>query len=376
MFPKITHLDDVLPHIAGLEHIKLFKRDDYYVLDYTYSNGPESFPNPYALECRGLKFNLGGHIIARPFHKFFNVGEGNITPDLTKEHEVLVKLDGSMIHPVILGGTIRFMTRMGITDVSQQAELLFPDILGRSRPLLNRGLTPIFEYIGPDNRIVLRYDRAELVLLAVRETVSGRYLNRAELGSVVNELSGTLVAPYTGPVERVPEVSGIEGVVIVFPDGFRTKLKARDYVIRHRAKDNLNRERNVLNLILSGGQDDLYPLLPYKDANALKEYSYAVHEFITQLATYVHNFRLRGSNLLRREYALQVKKEPRWIQPLLFSTETHLTSVVREYLQRRCTRGSYLKEFKVDYAKNPIYPQSSPIDFPEWKNYYTPHLAG
>lgn len=376
MFPRISHLDDILPHIAGLEHIQLFKRDDHYTLDYTYSSGPSSFPNPHSLECRGLKFNLNGHIIARPFHKFFNLGETNTNPDFTREHEVLVKLDGSMIHAVHLNGTTRFMTRMGITDISRQAELLFPEILKKCSSLLDRHITPIFEYTGPENRIVLRYDRSELTLLAAREFVSGRYLNRTELTSIVNELSGTLVAPYTGPLERVPEVAGIEGVVIAFPDGFRTKLKARDYVLRHRARDNLHRERHVLTLILNNGHDDLLPLLPHKDAQALLTYQQDVDTFINHLTTYILNFRKQSNNLPRKEYALKVKGEPRWIQPLLFSTEEYLWSVITSYLLRHCARTSHLKEFAAAYRNNPIFLDNTQVHFPSWSTYYIPYLPG
>lgn len=373
-FPAIKHINDVLPHIAGLEHIQVTRKADYIVIDYNYSDGPASFPNPHSLECRGLKFNLLGNIIARPLHKFFNVGEDGIHPDLSQEHEVLVKLNGSMIHPAPIGGANRFMTRGGITDVSQTAEILFPDILSRCGALLDRRITPIFEYVGPDNRIVVRYDRAELVLIAARETISGRYLRTSELRGLVNELSGTLVSPYTGPIERVVDLKGVEGVVLAFPDGFRAKIKARDYVLRHRARDNLHRERTALLLVLNQQVDDISTYLADKDFTALESYSVAIHEYVRTLERWLSSTLTRFDNLSRKEIALNIKTYPKWQQTLLFaSLAAPLTpSLIFEHIARQCTRTSRLKDFLAQCEKYPIGEQDDPFNIfpPRWKDYY------
>lgn len=374
-FPKIEHISDVLPHIAGLENIKVFWKDGYAVIDYIASNGESDFPNEYALECRGLKFDAHtGHILARPFHKFFNHDEYRIPVDFNREHEVLVKLDGSMIHPCFTAnGAIRFMTRMGITDVSQRAELLFPEYLDRSRRILNRGITPIFEYIGPDNRIVLRYDRSELVLIAARETVSGRYLRTTELQGLVNELSGTLVPPHTGPIERVVDLKGVEGVVVVFADGFRTKVKARDYVLRHRAKDNLHRERIALSLVLTNQVDDISGFLDPLDSEALRNYSRDFRDYFKVLESYISRNLISWDNLTRKDVAFKIKDMPKWQQPFLFAgLSGPVTTVTLEAVfLKQCSRTSHLKEFLNRQEEYSIY-DADGIYWtpPRWKDYY------
>ncbi|KMR26836.1 hypothetical protein EV34_14995, partial [Staphylococcus aureus] len=59
-------------------------------------------------------------------HKFFNISENDGVSldkvDLNRSHLFMEKLDGSMIRPFLLSSGIRWGTKMGITDVSMQAE--------------------------------------------------------------------------------------------------------------------------------------------------------------------------------------------------------------------------------------------------------------
>ena len=64
----------MLPHIQGRSDFVVAVRDGYTVIDYVYAL-PDSFDNPYRLECGGIKFAPDGSVLARPFHKFFNIGE-------------------------------------------------------------------------------------------------------------------------------------------------------------------------------------------------------------------------------------------------------------------------------------------------------------
>jgi uncharacterized protein YqhQ len=38
-------------------------------------------------------------------------------------------------------------------------------------------ITPIFEYVGPHNKVVISYEEENMILLAARENVSGTYLD-------------------------------------------------------------------------------------------------------------------------------------------------------------------------------------------------------
>ena len=111
----IKDLNQILPKIQGKDEFVVIDKDDYIVIDYVFQ-GPFTFDSPEALECRGIKFNKDGSILARPFQKFFNHGERGHELDSTRPHTVLEKLDGSMIHSAMLNDQIVLMTRKGITD--------------------------------------------------------------------------------------------------------------------------------------------------------------------------------------------------------------------------------------------------------------------
>lgn len=73
-YPIIETISDILPHLAGRDEFVVAQRDGYTAVDYVYSL-PDSFADPYRKECRGLKFDPSGRILARPLHKFVNLGE-------------------------------------------------------------------------------------------------------------------------------------------------------------------------------------------------------------------------------------------------------------------------------------------------------------
>src|SRR4051812_25344280 len=113
-FPTIRHIEDVLPHIEGRSEFAVKRRDGYTAIDYNFA-GADTFNEPIRRECRGIKFDADGRIIGRPYHKFFNLGEKPETQshviDWSAGHVILEKLDGSMVHPALVGGEILWMTR-------------------------------------------------------------------------------------------------------------------------------------------------------------------------------------------------------------------------------------------------------------------------
>lgn len=191
VFPTILHLNDVLPHIEGRQEFVVAEREFGTVVNYNVSmhdtfdmKNETDLSGAIRRECRGIKFDTKGNIIARPFHKFFNVGEREETQphnlDFSQSHVVYTKEDGSMAHPILFDGKIRWCTKMGFTDISFMMDSYasknkkYNDF---SRELLYAGYTPIFEYVGPYNKVVLDYAEETMTLLAVRHMTTGVYLN-------------------------------------------------------------------------------------------------------------------------------------------------------------------------------------------------------
>lgn len=291
MKQKLEHIDQLLPVIADKPEIIVIDKGDYKVVDYLYVDRDTFTGHPLLLECRGSKFAPDGRIIARPFHKFFNIGEKQQADDIDwcAGHHLTDKLDGSMIHSAVVKGHFRFMTRKGITDIAYRVEEQF---LRDYTPLLNdmnhAGYTPIFEYTAPDNRIVIKYAEPKLTLLAARHLITGKYMYPGVLASIaavddIPVLDCTRGGPESTPAQlaTVRQMVGKEGVVIRFDDGHMLKLKADDYVMKHRVLDDLGSKKKVVALVLADGVDDILPVLDEVDRQELLAFRDAVNHQLT-----------------------------------------------------------------------------------------------
>lgn len=349
----INHIDEVMPHINDRTDFIVAHRDGYSVIDYVYSLA-DSFDDPMRLECRGIKFASDGSTLARPLHKFFNIGERPDTQanllDFSQPHSVMEKMDGSMIHPAVVNGQVVFMTRMGHTDVAKKAERhLTPELRDICAGLLMGGATPIFEFTAPDNRIVVRYEESALTLLAVRNTVGGEYWPRSLL-----EGTGLRVVPVHGTGETGAEftayaraVLGFEGFVVRFDNGLWVKAKGDDYVLKHKAKDSILQEKNILQLVLSGGLDDVLPLLDESDADDARSYRESIENGIRSTAQELSRFVAANQNVPQKEFALDhVKKLPKLLQPLAFTVRKGVdgNEAVRAYIIANATSQTRVDE--------------------------------
>ena len=277
-FPVINTIDDVLPAIAGRDEFVVAERDFGTVINYLVAmpdtfkmEGPDDVMGAIRRECRGLIFDLEGRIMSRPFHKFFNVNEKEETQahmlDLSRPHIVMDKLDGSMIRPVRMDGMVRLATKMGVTDTAIEAErLIDEEQYTWLEDMMANGLTPIFEYVAPTNKIVVEYAEAKLILTAVRETVSGEYrslrqwappFEMVRTDSSIHDFNAYL-AFKRGETLR-------EGDIIRFADGHMVKVKNDWYVQIHKTKDIVRVDRNIVELVLNETIDDTRAMLDPSD---------------------------------------------------------------------------------------------------------------
>jgi len=320
----INHIGDVLPHLKDNPEFVVAQRPGYTVIDYQFA-GAATFDHPARIECRGLKFDPSGRIIARPLHKFFNVGEKPDTQphllDFDQPHVVMEKMDGSMIHPAIVHDQLRFMTRMGCTDHAAKAERHLTDDI-REWCLANRDLTPVFEWTAPDNRIVVPYANSQLTLLAVREIVSGHYLSRYDLEGVALQIGVAAVPLHSsGPdiLAHARAIRGMEGFVVRFASGLWVKAKGEDYVLKHKAKESVLQEKNVLALVLRGELDDVLPLLEPTDSRAVETYRDGVLRGVYETSDHLDHLVKQGASLNQKDFAtIAVPSMPADLRSLAF----------------------------------------------------------
>jgi RNA ligase len=296
-FPQIKTIDDVLPHISGREEFLVMEKEGYTVIKYAVafentfqwdSNDPVG--SAIRRECRGITFDTEGNLICRKFHKFFNIGEKEETQlnkiNLYEPHIVLEKLDGSCVIPQPSPDGFVLTTKSGVTDISQQAEEFISDKPHYAKfihSMFDGKLTPIFEWVSRKNRIVVDYENDNLILTAIRNTEMGNYLpyfNMLDLAEhwnipVVKAVDGLAVQNIELFVKQIREWEDSEGVVLRFNTGHMVKIKADQYVLRHKTKDAINQEKNVISIILNDDVDDLIPLLTPEDATRIQEFQHA-----------------------------------------------------------------------------------------------------
>lgn len=327
-FPVINHIDEVLPYIEGRKDFIHVIKDGYQVVDYVYEDS-DSFDSPIRRECRGLKFDASGVIIGRPLHKFFNYGQKLITYDWGIPHNIMIKMDGSMVHSALINGDIRLCTRMGITDQSIAAEKLVDDQLKDFLEFANElGYTVIMEYTSPSNQIVIEYTETKLTIIALRQTTTGLYMPYHHLLTMEGhgiEIVDVIKAKLGDDnIEQIrEETTGIEGYVVSWDDGTRVKIKTDEYVQKHRAVSYFDRENMILPLVLDSQCDDIYPALSPERAARLMEYeSKVLSEFFELISEVreVHAKWIDDEFPTRREYAQYVMSNaPKGLTPAYFN---------------------------------------------------------
>ena len=352
-FPIIKHLDDVRPAIEGRDEFIIAERDWGYVVNYmvalsdtfppvldneywcpgckmpvseTEGCGSQRCPEAVNLaairrECRGLLFHKDGTIMSRRLHKFFNVNERDETQfyeiDFNRPHVILEKLDGSMITPVVTDAGTRWGTKMGITEVSLGAELFVAHNLKYTifaEYVMSLGFTPIFEWCSRKQRIVIDYPEDRLVLLALRNNVSGEYKPYDFMSLLADQFNIDAVKTYVGNpmsmahlMEETKDSEGIEGYIIRFDNGHMLKMKGEWYLRIHKTKDNLTHEKNVIDLLVNEKMDDVKAFMMDEDRKRVDEFEATFWDgFARQVESYDKYFGMvLASKLDRKEYALK-----------------------------------------------------------------------
>lgn len=324
MFPKITHIEQILPSILGRKDFIHVIKDGYQVVDYVYEDG-DSFDDPIRRECRGIKFDLKGKIIGRPFHKFFNYGQKLIQYDWSQPHRIMTKLDGSMVHSCIINNELRLCTRMGITDQSIMAEKYLTQ---RQKDWLYtmalHNYNVILEFTSPDNRIVIEYDQPKLTMLAVRNINDGNYFKAKYLDDVFEQVEEHHFEINDGNVEHLRQVTkGIEGFVVAWADGTYVKIKSDEYTQMHRAVSYFERENMILPLILDGQVDDILPNLSLDRQHRLIKFETYVmgeyHSWLNKIQTF-HEVARYHHKWEKKDYAIAVLKQyPKEVSSAFFA---------------------------------------------------------
>lgn len=355
--PVIRHIRDVLPLFENAPEFSI-KRTvapggfNIHAIDYNYITD-NTFNHPLLLECRGLLFDDRGNLIARPLHKFFNLGERPLQdrclPTAPGAFAIHEKLHGSLVTLAPLaGGGATLCTRAGRTPLAAHIEQAMdarePQLMKRLRQL-SLTATPSLEYVAPDNRIVVNYEKPELLLLALRHRSTGAYLPLpADIPQAPVHPADISLAQLAQSIRN--DTTDREGVLVTFPCGHRLKIKTTRYTRVHTASSHLSLEKNALSLILRGQTDDLLPLLPEPIATALADHARKVNGRIDAVAAQLEQFRAQHHALTQKEYAAEVFRTypSSHIRPIAYLVRRHhpqpASAVLRESIADKLPRTS------------------------------------
>lgn len=262
----------------------------YRILNYTEKAQFAKLWNNVTLNSRGLIVDKYDEVIARPWKKFFNLGEGFAEFDWDSPVEVTDKMDGSLGilypterqvkwnngNPITVNYEYEIATRGSFTsDQSIHATRVWKErYADKADP--NPEYTFLFEIIYPANRIVLNYNGLDdLVLLGAVHIEHGYYLGPGEAAALLE---------WDGPVTKVFEHKTLHDAFLAEPrpnaEGYvirsgnkMVKLKQTDYVDLHKIVTNLN-ERTVWSQLGEGKTvSDICEALPDEFHSWVKEVS-------------------------------------------------------------------------------------------------------
>jgi len=221
-------------------------------------------------------------IQAYPMDRFFNYSQGPAIIDWNDINlKIFEKLDGTCI--IVMFDRFKkewFVATRGVPEadvIMNDSEFTFRSLFEKAlcdslhltfdqfTKLLDKNITYCFELTSIYNRIVVNYPNTSITLLAMRDLST---LKEIDIDDVDINLPKVKKYSFKNLPDILAWVSNQnplehEGVVVRDSNFKRLKVKNASYVAFNRARDILGTsERNCLELVLAGKDDDVIPVLP------------------------------------------------------------------------------------------------------------------
>mmetsp|Transcript_48172 Transcript_48172/g.85528 ORF Transcript_48172/g.85528 Transcript_48172/m.85528 type:complete len:1677 (-) Transcript_48172:71-5101(-) len=236
----------ILPKNSGFieKHKGAYIAFDYHTS--AASELPAMFPDPQTLsrkgtarllaavrrECRGLLVCANtGRVLARRLPKFFNIDEVEETrlDRLPKSGGIATrKLDGSLVSPFLLEGSIRWAGKSAIVPDVEHYVAQAGGVANIALQVLQQNCTPIFEWCQAGPPVgVITHTNSCLVLIAVRDMTTGEFWSDAQLRSLgCAVVDAVPFDDLSSLMQNIRLQTGSEGLVVAWPEqGHLVKLK-------------------------------------------------------------------------------------------------------------------------------------------------------
>lgn len=304
--------------------------------------------------ARGLITDLEGNIVARPFKKFFNLGQDPNQSLPTEDPIIYEKLDGSLgiqfydnnLAPVIATrGSFNSDQAIWATKWLQQK---FPV------NIFLKDKTYLYEIIYPQNRIVIDYkNKSGLMLLAVVDIETGLEdpdLLRDEAARLNFKTAERIrYSDLNHLIESAKKLPGDqEGYVFHWPDhnNLRLKIKGDEYVRLHRLITGFS-NKSIWELLANGqSMDEMLEKVPdefYQWVKLVKQDLEHSFDYLNDVAGEAY---LEVKDLpTRKDQALEIMKNHKDFSDLIFGLldKKDISSMIWKRLKPK-----FAKPFKVD----------------------------
>lgn len=301
---------------------------EYLHLDYTIG----AKPDPFVDECRGLVLSLPDFAIVRfPFKRFYNYeqpGRDKFDPEAPITYEE--KLDGSLIIVHFIEGIGwnagtrgRVFPDCNVRGYDITFPQLFWQIFGDKQDILDTRFQYFFELCAIENRVVVRYDESQVILLGGRWVkryidADGHWINRRwiDKDGYHEEMTDIIVDAEARRLGvRRPKVFEFDNIKAVLEAAHLLEATSEGFVIKQRRQDesdyrrakvksptyialhNIMTARSLNNLVMLVLQDLRATLTDFPEyltaydtiKQAIDEYWEKAHETYTNAAPILNN---------------------------------------------------------------------------------------
>jgi len=304
--------------------------------------------NSIARELRGIVFDAEtGEIVARPFPKFFNLGERNCS---VSESDFIVtneKIDGSLIFAFVYGSNIVLASKGSFdSDVVVKARQVINSNHKRLiKDLYGRGYTVMFELVDASNPIVVQYPDTELILVGARKNSDGSMMTPKEilcLGKKYGVKCSNI--KYQGAAKTIRDkISGLEGVegVVGYKNPYEIcKIKTPWYLRLHKFNPFGLTDKGIKEAFFNQELDDIYPNLSATAKARVDKIVNQITQRIKHKSEKVREFLEKHSDISdRKEFAEILRKEvenarEHWIYFQVKFNGKYIERVVFDYLKK------------------------------------------
>ncbi len=279
------------------ENFRIISKDSQHLITPEIAVGNYAWSDWTHRWLRSMHVDDNGHVLSVGFPKFMNLNEGKDKYKVTLENllsyegndlRATLKVDGSLLIRYVYDGKVMWRTRGSLSvglDNAYEIDQFCDENPKLKDPTLYPNNSVLFEWVSPQNQIVIKYDKPHLTLIGGVKYKEGEHWSNADIslfthGDLVEAAVSLDVSMVYAPainsngidqlLKQLEDETKIEGYVIRF-DNFQqmVKIKAEHYLVLHALKSNLSISKLI----------DLWASWEYPDRDTFNDMFEAAYDF-------------------------------------------------------------------------------------------------